>query len=79
MKTDEINLLIEKAKTRKDGVYSFRGYFWAVKNNQFIAFVTPKGEVLERFGGFNIQIGDLRSLEYTWERKAKFKKWLKSL
>lgn len=76
MTTEELNKLIEKAKTRKDGVYSFRGYYWAVKNKQFIAFVNPKGQLLQRSGNFNVQIGQF-STDYKWERRDKLKEWLK--
>jgi hypothetical protein len=34
----EINILNEKAKTRKDGIFSFRGNLWVVKNHRFIAY-----------------------------------------
>ena len=36
MTIDETNLLVEKAKLRKDGIYSFRGNLWVVKDNKFI-------------------------------------------
>jgi hypothetical protein len=32
MTIEETNLLHEKAKGRKDGIYSFRGNLWVVKN-----------------------------------------------
>ena len=57
MTIDETNLLHKKAETRKDGVYSFRGNLWVVKSKRFIAFCNNKGEVLQRFGSFNTQIG----------------------
>lgn len=78
MKIDEISLLQEKAKIRKDGVYSFRGNLWAVKNYKLIAFIDNKGLVLQRFGSFNIIIGDLSSIE-RWDWKKKFIEWLKLL
>ena len=37
MRIDETNLLHEKAKIRKDGVYSFRGNMWVVKDKKFVA------------------------------------------
>jgi len=77
MTVDEINLLNQKAKTRKDGVYSFRGNLWAVKSNRFIAFVDNRGEVLQRFGSFNSQIGSFRSIE-RWNWKKKLTDWMMS-
>jgi len=77
MTIDETNLLHKKAETKKDGVYSFRGNLWAVKGGKFVAFVNSRGQVLQRFGSFNTQIGDLSSIErYNW--KKKLVEWLRS-
>lgn len=73
MKVDEINLLHEKAKNRKDGVYSFKGNYWAVKNNRFIAYADCYGNCLQRMGVFNVEIGKVQ----TYERKQKLTEWLK--
>ena len=73
----EVNILHEKAKTKKDGVYSFRGNLWAVKDFRFVAYVDSKGQLLQRFGSFNYVIADLSSL-YTSEKKSKLKEWLKA-
>jgi hypothetical protein len=75
MTIDETNLLNEKAKTKKDGVYSFRDNLWVVKSNRFIAFANNRGEVLQRFGSFNTTIGDLRNIE-RWDWKKKLTEWL---
>jgi len=77
MTIEETNLLHEKAKSRKDGVYSFRGNLWAVKNNQFIAFVSPKGEVYQRLGAFNASVGSLQP-KPSYEWKNEFSKWVKN-
>ena len=77
MTVDETNLLHEKAKSKKDGVYSFRGNLWVVKSNKFLAFCNINGEVLQRFGSFNTRIGDFSNIErYNW--KKKLIEWLKS-
>jgi len=57
MTIQETNLLHAKAKTRKDGVYSFRGNLWAVKNGHFIAFSTHLGDCYQCFGSFNVYLG----------------------
>ena len=44
MTVDEINLLHEKAKIRKNGVYSFRGNLYVIKDKMFITWI---------FGGRN--------------------------
>jgi len=75
MTIDETNLLNKKAETKKDGVYSFRGNLWAVKGGNFVAFINQRGQVFQRFGAFNTQIGDFSSIErYNW--KNNFLKWL---
>lgn len=73
----ETNLLHKKAETKKDGVYSFRGNLWAVKNGKFVAFIDNRGQVLQRFGAFNTQIGDLSTIE-RWDWKKELVEWLRS-
>lgn len=77
MTVTETNLLNEKAKSKKDGVYSFRGNLWVVKSNRFIAFCDNRGQVLQRFGSFNSQIGDFSSVERR-DWKKKLIEWLRS-
>lgn len=66
--------LIEKAKTRKDGVYSFKGYLWVVKDGQFVAFADYYGNCFMRAGSFNISVG---TVDY-FERRKCLTEWLKS-
>lgn len=72
MTIDETNLLVEKAKLRKDGIYSFRGNLWVVKDNKFIAFANLFGECYQRMGSFNYQIGKVER----YDRKQKLTEWL---
>lgn len=74
MTIDETNLLQEKAKTRKDGVYSFRGNLYVVKDSKFIAFANYFGECYQRMGAFNVQIGKVER----YDRKQKLMDWLRS-
>lgn len=74
MTIDDTNILIEKAKTRKDGVYSFKGYLWVVKNNKFVAFADNYGNCYQRFGAFNASIGKVDR----YKRKQILSNWLKS-
>ena len=69
MNTDELNLLHKKAKTRKDGIYSFKGNYWVVKNNCFVVFADYYGDVYQRYGNFNVKICKI-------ERRDSIK-WLK--
>ncbi len=57
MTTEDTNILHEKAKNRKDGVYSFHGHLWVVKSREFIAFADPFGQCYQRLGSFNVAIG----------------------
>jgi hypothetical protein len=77
MTIDETNALHKKAETRKDGVYVFRQYLWAVKNKKFIAFIDGYGQVYRRFGSFNTQIGTFAEIP-KWEWKKKLIEWLRS-
>ena len=77
MKVDEKKLLQEKKKKKKDGVYSFRGNLWVVKENKFLAYCKYNGEVLQRFGFFDTQIGDLKDL-YISDRRKKLLEWMRS-
>ncbi len=74
MTIDEIKLLEKKAKIRKDGVYSFRGYLWVVKDNKFVAFADDFGNCYQRSGAFNVLIGTVD----THERKQKLTEWLRA-
>lgn len=59
MTINDTNLLQEKAKTRKDGVYSYKGNFYVVKDFKFIAFSNNYGECYQRMGGFNVKVGQV--------------------
>ena len=49
-------LINEKAKTKNDGVYKFRGVTYRVINN-IAKFYASDGEVLQNEFGFNVVIG----------------------
>lgn len=74
MTIEETNILHNKAKNKKDGVYSFRGNLWVVKNGNFIAFANQFGDCYQRMGVFNHKIGTVK----TYERKQKLIEWLRS-
>lgn len=77
MTVEETKLLHEKAKTKKDGVYCFNGNLWVVKSNKFLAYCKYNGEVLQRFGFCDINIGDFGNL-YVSDRKKKLLEWMRS-
>jgi|GEM_PF-2943066 len=57
MKQDILNEIIERAKTKKDGIYSFKGFKYAVKDNRFVLFADYFGNLYQRAGNFNASIG----------------------
>ena len=59
MKIEIANLIIEKAKTKDDGVYSFKGFKYAVKDNHFVLFADYFGIIHQRAGNFNAVIGKI--------------------
>ena len=65
MTIDETNLLHKKAESRKDGVYTYGMYKYAVKGNRFIAFADYSGNILHRAGSFNLVAGKVESYERT--------------
>lgn len=50
------NDIVEKAKTKPDGVYTLRGIFYRVRNGRVTHFAS-KGEVVQACGHFNIVLG----------------------
>jgi hypothetical protein len=53
---ENLNIIVEKAKAKKDGIYSFRGVDYRVRAKRMTHF-THKGEVLEMFGNFTVSVG----------------------
>jgi hypothetical protein len=56
------NLIVEKARTKKDGVYRFRGIVYRVKNNK-VTHVSDADVILECYGHFNVQVARVPSDE----------------
>ncbi len=74
MKISDVNILNEKAKSRKDGVYCYKGIYWAVKDKKFIAYADLFGSCFKRMGAFDCKIGEADRID----RKRKLVEWLKS-
>ena len=72
---DQHNELINRAKQRKDGVYQYRGFYYAVKDNCFVAYADHDGTIYRPVYSFQTQIGKCK----TWERKETLRKYLKML
>lgn len=72
---DDFNKLKEKAKLKKDGVFSYQGLWeYGVKNNR-LRFLGHKfsGEVYEVSHGWLVSIGKVESYKLTEELKKLIK------
>lgn len=56
MHVETFNKLINKAKDKKDGIYLFQGYHYAVKNSNLKAYVED-GTVYTVFGSMSVNSG----------------------
>lgn len=70
---DNRNIIVKKAESKSDGIYSFRGVIFRVKNGQATHFAVD-GKILLGIGAANTQVG-----EYELGRNDKAKAMLKSI
>jgi len=75
MKIEDHNKLTNRAKSKKDGVYLYKGYVYVVKDNNFIAFADYVGNVYVKYGIFNIPIGKCEK----YNRRKKLNEYLNNL
>jgi len=68
------NAINEKAKTKKDGCYTFRGVAYRVRSGAVTHF-SVGGEVLQQFGAFNTVVARLE--RYSQEAALKFLRTIK--
>lgn len=73
MKVNIANEIIEKAKSKKDGVYSYKGSKYIVVGGKFKAYCSYK-EVFEKAGGFFVKIG---TIDEIYNRDKELKRLLK--
>jgi len=66
---ENLNLAIVKAKTKKNGVYGFRGFHYKVTGGR-LTHLAYGGEVLERAGNFNVVLGNYDGVGSSYEKKA---------
>jgi hypothetical protein len=50
-------LILDKAKTKKDGCYKFRGVAYRVRGGRVTHFAN-NGQILENYMGFNVIVGE---------------------
>lgn len=75
MLISELELLNEKSKKRKDGIYSYGQYYYAVKDKVFKGYVSKiDGRMYQVLFSFTVDIAKVKP----HESKKELKKWLKS-
>ena len=60
-------LITEKAVTKRDGVFTFRGVAYRVRDKRVTHFAY-NGKILQYCHGFNVEVG---KYEYKWSTSAK--------
>jgi hypothetical protein len=56
------NAIIDKAATKKDGIYSFRGVVYRVVGGKVTHYASG-GKVVQGFGHFNVDVGSYDGYE----------------
>ncbi|HET8688469.1 MAG TPA: hypothetical protein VFM18_17800 [Methanosarcina sp.] len=56
------NAVIDKAKTKADGIYTFRGVMYRVRNKKVTHFACCRsGDICQGFGHFNVVVGKVET------------------
>lgn len=78
MKIEDYNAIRERAKTKKNGIYSYKGqqYTYIVVDNQLAGYCDYFGNLYELSYGFNISKGKAKD---RFEAKEILKGYLKQL
>lgn len=71
---DVYNLMVEKAKTKKDGVYSLKGNYYLVVDKHLAGYSDYFGNVCEMAYGFSVSKGKAKD---RWEARDVLKGYLK--
>jgi hypothetical protein len=77
MTVEQTNIVSKKAETKKDGVYKYKDWLYAVKKGRFVLYI-HKGQVLQRMGSFNAVLGNCDKT-YDYEKKEVLKSLLKKI
>lgn len=77
MKIQTIYEIDEKAKTKKDGIYSYKGFKYIVVNSRFKAYCDFK-TVYEIFAGLTVKIGEIDEIYNVTKELNKLLKKYKS-
>jgi hypothetical protein len=57
---ESANKAIDKAKSKKDGIYTMNGMYYRVKEN-CVTHIAGYGEILQRAGNFNVLVGKYKT------------------
>lgn len=53
----------EKVKTKKNGIYEYRSYTYAVKDNRLMAYADYYGDIYQYQFGFAVKVGTVERYE----------------
>lgn len=73
MKIDEVSLFKEKAKTKKDWIYSLRWYLWVVIDNYFVSYMDYRWNFYQVMWIFVTKIWEVEDRN---KRRSEIKKWM---
>ena len=73
MKTALFNELVDRAKTKNNGVYSYEHTKYAVKDNNLV-FISDRGRISQVCYGMLIELGTIESWNEVGELKRLLKK-----
>ena len=76
MKVETLNTILDKALTKKDGIYSYQGNYYLVINKHLFAYSDYFGNVSEICSGFSVCKG---KSENRFEARKVLKDYLKQL
>ena len=76
MEIEVHNALVDRAKTKNDGIYSYKGYTVVIKNKNFVAYSDRRGNLFRVSGYFGTPIGKIDGYPYPHKIKDALKKLL---
>lgn len=75
MKIEQYKKIEERANKRKNGVYSFQGIYYGVKDRHAVLFAYYDGTITQLCFGFNVELGKVDN----YKRKAELVRLLAKL
>lgn len=67
----DLNKMIKKATSKKDGVYQMNPYIYAVRGGKLLGYCEYSGDVYQTLYGFTTHIGNIK---YRGDQKRELKR-----